>query len=87
MVAHPVKRLRRAAPIDEASHFHLEAGTWYPITIGKGGRLSARMACPGCGANGSLANHEIDAAGNVTPSVDCTECEYHEVGVVLEGWP
>ena len=24
--------------------------------------------------------------GLVTPSVDCTECEFHESGLVLEGW-
>ncbi len=65
--------------------FSLAAGEWHPIT--SDGKPSARMACPGCGANGSLADHEIDEAGNVTPSVDCTECEYHEVGVVVEGWP
>ncbi len=80
-------RIRRAVPIDEASHFHLEAGTWYPITLGEGGRRCARLACPGCGTSGTLEDHEIDDAGNVTPSVACSECSYHEVGVVLEGWP
>ena len=64
--------------------FSLAMGEWHLIT--SDGKLSARMACPGCGVNGSLAGHEIDRLGNVTPSVDCTECEYHETGVILEGW-
>ncbi len=81
------KRIRRATSRGRRKGreiFWLAAGEWHPVIVD--GKPSARMACPGCGANGSLADHEIDAAGNVTPSVDCTECAYHETGVVLEGW-
>ena len=66
------------------SYSTLAPGEWRPIT--SDGKWSARMACPGCGVGGSLADHEIDEHGNVHPSVDCTECEYHETGVVLVGW-
>lgn len=30
--------------------------------------------------------HEIDDDGRVTPSVQCPQCDYHETGVVPEGW-
>ncbi len=68
----------------EADRWDMPKGTWLRITF-EGG-VSARMTCPGCGTTGTLTQHSIDAQGNVKPSVDCTECEYHESGVVLEGW-
>ena len=67
-----------------ADRFNMPPGTWLRITAD--GTPTARMSCPGCGSAGSLVDHEISEQGNVTPSVDCTQCEYHEVGVVLVGW-
>jgi hypothetical protein len=76
--------MSRQTRITRSPTRELAPGTWHPITAD--GKPSARMACPGCGANGSLTDHEIDSEGRITPSVDCTQCDYHEVGVVLEGW-
>ena len=66
------------------NRYEMPAGTWLRITAD--GAVSARMTCPGCGTSGTLTKHTIMADGLVTPSVDCAECEYHEVGVVLVGW-
>ncbi len=41
--------------------------------------------CPGCGVTMRL-DHEVDAAGVISPSLDCPLCSYHESGVVLDGW-
>lgn len=50
------------------------------------GKSTARLGCPGCGLTALLDDHEIDHVGNVTPSVDCPSCDYHETGVLLIGW-
>ncbi len=49
-------------------------------------RAFVLMSCPGCGSVAGLDDHEIDDQGRVTPSVDCSECEYHETGVRLLEW-
>ena len=50
------------------------------------GQVTARLCCPKCHYQAVL-DHEIDAEGRVTPSVECPDgCGYHETGVVLEGW-
>ena len=83
------ERRIQKAPLG-VSTFGLQPGEWKPILVSDqsvgGRRRSARMACPGCGTTGTLQDHGIDDEGRVTPSVDCTQCEYHESGVVLEGW-
>ena len=68
----------------ETQRYNMPKGTW--LRIISDGRVSARMSCPGCGSTGTLTLHEIDHLGNVTPSVDCEECDYHESGLVLVGW-
>jgi hypothetical protein len=59
---------------------------WTPVSKGDGSP-SAYFWCPDCGALGSLLGHEIDAQGNVTPSVLIHPCGFHESGIRLEGWP
>ena len=62
----------------------LERGFWKPAKDGD--KASATIACPKCGAVGWL-DHEIDADGNVSPSVECMErlCDFHAM-IRLEGW-
>jgi len=71
-------------------------GGWCPALKADGSK-TAWFWCPRCGLMGSLAGHEIDAQGNVTPSVLCgyngyivngvsQECGFHESGIRLEGW-
>jgi len=52
-----------------------------------GGRKTAVVACPKCGKISSLAGHEIDEIGRVTPSLMCPhdKCEFHDF-VQLIGW-
>lgn len=58
----------------------LEKGEWRKF------QDKAVCCCPGCG-NAARLNHDIDADGNVNPSLDCpTEtCSFHRM-VRLEGW-
>ena len=47
---------------------------------------SARVSCPDCGLSASLeGTHEISRFGDVVPSVDCPECDFHDF-VSLKGW-
>lgn len=48
----------------------------------RGGRVV--VICPGCGLEAGL-DHDVDAAGRVTPSLDCPRCSFHAY-VRLEGW-
>ncbi len=74
-------------PMPETEFTHREIDeAWLPGTWGRDcNGLSVILICPGCKVPGVL-DHEVDAEGNVTPSVDCPECEYHETGVKLIGW-
>ncbi len=66
--------------------------TWVPITTTDG--VTAMVVCAN-GHAGLITDHEIDAAGHVTPSVVCTEtssrgtqeepCDWHE-HIRLDGW-
>lgn len=47
-------------------------------------RTTVFVTCPGCGIKGSL-DHDVDANGKITPSLDCPECSFHTY-VVLDGW-
>lgn len=51
------------------------------------GKPSARACCPVCGWVATL-DHEIDAQGNVTPSVQCAnpQCKFHAEPVRLLQW-
>lgn len=50
------------------------------------GRATARVSCPGCGREASLASHDINARGCVSPSMVCPwACGFHAF-VVLRGW-
>lgn len=71
---------------DLSLRFTLPKGAWIRVT--SDGTPTARMACPECGAQGTLTDHEISPTGAVTPSVLCTGegCSYHKTGVTLEGW-
>lgn len=60
---------------------------WAPVKYGE--KRSAVLRCPS-GHRGSLAHsdggaHEIDTSGNVTPSVQCPGCGFHET-LRLIGW-
>ncbi len=65
--------------------------SWTQRGVWKGGRLdgkrTATVSCPECGRACSLSQHEIDAEGNVSPSVVCPydDCDWH-VWIRLEGW-
>lgn len=54
---------------------------------GKRGTPTARVACAKCGQSAPIWFHEIDAEGNVTPSLVCPMdgCDWH-VTVMLQGW-
>lgn len=43
-----------------------------------------KFACPSCGAEGDLTDHEIDADGVVSPSVVCPACDWHEHVVLAQ---
>ena len=60
-------------------------GTWEFVV--RDGKRTARIACPGCGLVATLdpTDHQIDDFGNVTPSVDCPNCEFHKT-VTLDKW-
>jgi len=49
--------------------------------------LTARVGCADCGQTAPISFHDIDADGNVTPSLDCgiDECGWH-ANVTLQGW-
>ena len=42
-----------------------------------------KFACPDCGCEGDLTDHDIDADGKVSPSVICPNCGFHAM-VVLD---
>ena len=45
-----------------------------------------KFACPSCGIEADLSDHEVDANGLVSPSVLCpAECGFH-ASVTLKGW-
>lgn len=48
------------------------------------GKFTATIACPNCGAQGALDDHDIADDGRVTPSVVC-ECGFHNT-IQLSGW-
>lgn len=67
-----------------------ERGLWrpwlHPVFPGPTWKSTAALECPTCGRVFCLANHTIDAGGNVSPSVVCPHgCGFH-VGMRLEGW-
>jgi hypothetical protein len=51
------------------------------------GKRTAIISCPKCRRAASLSEHDIDAAGKVTPSLVCPygDCDFHDY-VELEGW-
>lgn len=49
------------------------------------GTKTAIMACPQCGYVASLRDHTINALGEVDPSVDCPNCDFHNY-VTLNDW-
>lgn len=61
-----------------------EPGTWKGLQTPEGRKAS--FTCPICGQVGSLASHDIDHEGNVSPSVVCSYgCGFHEY-IKLIGW-
>ena len=57
--------------------------TWLPIKLVKN-ELTARVIC-GNGHPGVLIEHDILDDGIVIPSLQCSECNWHET-VKLEDW-
>lgn len=69
----------------EAKEDHLlTKGTWRLWKSGE--RSSVFFCCPTCGELGML-NHEVNADGTITPSVQCPKekCPFHDM-VRLLGW-
>jgi len=65
---------------------NISASDWSPLYDKYNNIISAGFKCPTCGVKAYLTDHEVDASGKVTPSVECPlECGFHE-HVVLEGW-
>lgn len=64
-----------------------DVGHWFPVQ-NSDGSPNAILVCPTCQRPGSLTSHTIDAAGVVSPSVQCgyKDCTYHE-WVRLLDWP
>ena len=64
----------------------LSRGTWKAATAADG-RRTAIAACPRCGEEASLHDHEINLSGDVEPSLQCPYpgCSFHH-HVTLEGW-
>ena len=62
-------------------------GTWVLVRSKERKQPTARVACVDCGQSAPIWFHEIDADGNVTPSLVCPMrgCSWH-VTVTLEGW-
>ena len=59
-------------------------GTWRRIKFD--GQWTAKVYCPGCKFQASLAgSHEILDDGRVAPSLDCPKCKFHD-HVTLDGW-
>jgi hypothetical protein len=46
----------------------------------RNGRPTVRIACPKCLTSGDLDAHDIDADGNVSPTVVCPNeaCDFHD---------
>ncbi len=70
-------------------------GRWWPVrepqTQGTPGArntnpiTTAAITCPDCGGRGMLNKHAITNWGIVSPSVVCSECDFHEM-IELRGW-
>lgn len=60
----------------------LEKGHWRFVF--SDGKFTATIACPQCGEQGALTDHEILDSGEVTPSVVC-DCGFHD-HIFLSGW-
>ncbi len=62
-------------------------GKWTPILRAKA-LPSALLACPTCGSQGSLHDHDISSEGHVTPSVVCSQegCTFHDYAKLTD-WP
>ena len=71
--------IKRAKPDD---HWLDEPLTWQAI-----GTPSGRSAAVSCSNShrGTLEDHQIGVDGAVTPSLVCSECDWHEF-VRLMGW-
>ncbi len=75
--------------------FSMPPGTWVPALLD--GKRSAYMCCPDCGNVCGIHSHDVDADGNVNPSIvcaatspntgegGCAEKGFHE-WATLEGW-
>lgn len=67
-------------------------GHWAPVLVGEDigkPRWSATVCCPQCGRHLSLINHQIDARGDVFPSIghppEYMPCGWHP-NAQLVGW-
>jgi len=54
--------------------------------INRDGKQVLKLQCPQCKEWGDLEDHSVDECGQVVPSVDCTECDFHDL-VILTGFP
>ena len=57
---------------------------WYMARLD--GKWVVRLVCPN--GHAGFLDHDIDSSGRVSPSVECPDaaCDFHESGVILEGW-
>ena len=45
-----------------------------------------KICCPVCEVWGDIPDHTVHEGGIIVPSIDCPECDFHDV-VVLKGFP
>lgn len=64
-----------------------EKGVWCTVRIAGGAVEVPKLSCPECGFVSIMLpqEHVVDCDGNVSPSVVCPECEFHEM-VQFVGW-
>lgn len=70
--------VRKVEPVGETKD--ADSGPWWMPWAGR-----TLVLCGGTCGQKMLLDHEIGADGEVNPSVDCPNCDWH-VWVTLEGW-
>ena len=68
-----------------AGPLNMPPGTWRMAKLD--GKPVPKLSCPECSLEGWLDLHEVNAKGDVIPSVICmgVDCAFHEF-VRLVGW-
>lgn len=72
------------ATFTEARAFEEPPNTWKRVFFKDDNQETALYTCPN-GHSGLLDEHQISSDGTVSPSIICTECDFHDF-VKLVGW-